>query len=181
MALIKKKAKKADQPNLKLAKSDKEKAAPKRGRGRPAGSKNKATKTAHKTTAKKAQPNPSTRQENATKAEPFANNNEIFEAAMQSNTQSTEMVKKMGEDMMALTNKNMSETAELSRELFSCRTLSDMFEVQNKMMKNNLDNFFKQSSKMSEMLFQAAGKTGAPLNTAFTDMADQMNKKFSGK
>lgn len=191
-------------PNLKIAKSESEHSGDdnlkvtesvkttepvkkKRSRGRPAGSKNKAARAKAKATtkrnAKKTSQTKSTQtqqQKSGAKTEPFAKNNEMLQAAMMSGTKTAETAKKMSEEMMKFANRNMSENVELSREFFGCRTLSDMFEIQNKMIKKNFDSFFKQSSKMSEMMFKAAGKTGAPLNTTFTDMADEMNKKING-
>jgi len=168
------------------------KPAAKRGRGRPAGSKNKVKKakptsaakkkkkkiTAKKPNAKKTSSAKSNNKSSA-KTESFAQNNEAINAAMESNSATAKMTQTMTEEMMKFANKNFSENMTLSKEFFSCRTMSDMFEIQNKMMKNNFDSFFKQSSKMSEMLFKAASESATPLSGPFTNMADEFKKKFS--
>lgn len=186
MALTKKKTTKSKtpkKPNLKLAKSDEVKASPKRGRGRPAGSKNKTKKSTARKTSSTNKTRSQTQNNNSqsSQTQGFSQQgSEMMNAAMQSGSRTAEMAKKMSEEMVKFSNDSFSKNMELSREFFGCRTLSDMFEVQNKMMKQNVDRFFKQSSKMTEMMFKASGKTGAPLNTSFTDMADTMAKQFKG-
>ncbi|MDG1287201.1 MAG: phasin family protein [Rickettsiales bacterium] len=165
-----------------------------RGRGRPAGSKNKAMKTKastatkKKATAKKSTPKkPAANKTSSAKpnkvfatSEPFTQGNEALKAAMESNSATAEMTKTMTEEMVQFANKNFSENMALSKEFFSCRTMSDMLEIQNTIMKNNLDGFFKQSSKMSEMMLKVASESSAPINGSFTNMADEFKKKFSG-
>jgi len=173
-------AKKPAAPKAKKAAAKK----PARGRGRPAGSKNKkkkkSTATKAKTTAPKAAPKAAFRAEtkSATK-EPFTQGNDMMKAAMDSGNITAEIAKSFTDEMVKFANKNFSENVELSKEFFSCRTMSDMFEIQNKIMKQNLDSFFKQSSKMSEMMFKAASKTGAPINGSLTQAVDEWKKKFA--
>lgn len=157
-----------------------------RGRGRPAGSKNKPKVTAKKAAPKKPTTTKTAKAETQSKTnktatnEPFTQGNEAMKTWMASGTISSEMTKKMTEEMMSYGNKAVAKNMELSKEFLACRTISDFFEIQNQFMRNNLDSFFQQSSKMSEMLFKASSETSAPFNSSLTEMADEWRKKMAG-
>ena len=51
-------------------------------------------------------------------------------------------------------NRSFTESAELSKDLFSCRTLSDMFELQSRTVEQSVEGLFKQSSRLSNMCFE---------------------------
>lgn len=72
------------------------------------------------------------------------------------------------------TNKALSDTAEASRELFACRTINDMFELQNKIVKNTMDSFFDQSTKLSEIMFEYATEVLEPINKQVTKATSEL-------
>jgi hypothetical protein len=50
----------------------------------------------------------------------------------------------------------MRQTSEASRALIGCRSLTDMFEIQSKLLSGNLQAFLDQSSKIAEIAGQMA-------------------------
>lgn len=87
--------------------------------------------------------------------------------------------KSISAELINFANKSFSQNVELSKELFGCRTLNDMFDLQSKMLKANLDGFFSQSVKVSEMAFRCASEVSEPLNERVTETTERMTKTWS--
>lgn len=87
--------------------------------------------------------------------------------------------KNIGAEMFSFANRSFSQNVELSKELFSCRTLNDMFDLHSKMLKSNMDDFFSESVKMSEMVFQCASDVSEPINQCVSETTERMSKKLS--
>lgn len=87
--------------------------------------------------------------------------------------------KSLGAEWFSYANQSFSQNVELSKELFGCRTLNDMFDLQSKMMKVNLDSFFSESVKMSELAFQCATEVSEPLNERISETADRLSKTLA--
>lgn len=84
--------------------------------------------------------------------------------------------KHMGAELFNYANRSFSQNVELSKELLACRTLNDMFDLQSKMMKANLDGFFSESVKMSELMFECATRASEPLNKTVAKTTKQLSK-----
>lgn len=87
--------------------------------------------------------------------------------------------KHVGAELFNYANKSFSQNVEMSKELFGCRTLNDMFDLQSKVMKTNLDHFFSESVKMSEMIFKSATKAAEPLNETVSRTAKRLSKSLT--
>lgn len=87
--------------------------------------------------------------------------------------------KELGAEYMSYMNKLFSQNAELSKQVLSCRTLNDMFDLASRMMKTNLDGFFSESVKMSEMLFQCATDVSEPLNERMSETTERMTRAMA--
>jgi hypothetical protein len=84
--------------------------------------------------------------------------------------------KQMGSELMGFANKSFADQVELSKQALACRTLNDMFDLQNRAVKTSLDAFFSESVKMSEMLFQCASDISEPLNDRILESTDRLTK-----
>jgi phasin family protein len=73
-------------------------------------------------------------------------------------------------------NAAFAHNVELSKQILSCRTLNDMFDLQNKFVKSNLDAFFNESVKMSELMFQCATDVSEPLNERISETTERLSK-----
>lgn len=88
----------------------------------------------------------------------------------------TTVSKEMGAEYVNYLNKLFSQNVELSKQVLTCRTLNDMFDLSSRMLKTNLDGFFTESVKMSEMLFQCATDVSEPLNERMSETTERMTK-----
>jgi hypothetical protein len=112
--------------------------------------------------------------------------NEIFslskdnvEACVEAGGVAVSASKTLGAELFSYANKSFSQNVELSKELFGCRTLNDMFDLQSKLLKTNLDNFFSESVKVSELVFKAASSVSEPLNERVSITAQRISKTLT--
>lgn len=161
----------------------------------------KATPKAKTTTAKKTAPTqksssqkptaawPSSAQpisfkkatDQATKSfnEAFSQSNEQIKACMECSNITADAAKAFTNEWMRFTNESFSDNMELSKDMFTCRTINDVFDLHNKLVRSNLDHFFNQSVKFSEMMFQYASDAAEPMNESFASTTKKFNKSFA--
>lgn len=84
--------------------------------------------------------------------------------------------KEVGAELIAYMNKSFSQNVELSKQMLACRTLNDLFDLSSKVAKTNLDSFFSESVKLSELLFQSATDLSEPLNERVSETSDRLSK-----
>ncbi len=87
--------------------------------------------------------------------------------------------KQLGAESVSYMNKLFAQNTDLSKQVLSCRTLNDMFDLASRVMKTNLDSFFSESVKMSEMLFQCATDVSEPLNDRVSETTERMTKAMA--
>lgn len=86
------------------------------------------------------------------------------------------LVKDMSGELFETGNEAFSENLELSKEFFSCRTFSDMLELQNRAVKHSMDTFFSQSMRLSTMLFEYTNEALEPINERVSQASEQISK-----
>ncbi len=91
----------------------------------------------------------------------------------------TSVSKELGAEIISYLNKQFAQNVELSKQMMTCRTLNDMFDVANSISKTNLDSFFSQSVKMSEMIFQCATDISEPLNESMSSATERLTKAMA--
>ncbi|PZP85233.1 MAG: hypothetical protein DI582_06605 [Azospirillum brasilense] len=101
---------------------------------------------------------------------------ENAEAMVECSNIAISVSKEIGAELITYANKTFSQNVELGKQLLSCRTLNDMFDLSSKFMKTNLDSFFSESVKLSEKMFQCATDVSEPLNERLSDTSDRMSK-----
>jgi hypothetical protein len=87
--------------------------------------------------------------------------------------------KELVAEMISYSNKQFAQNVDLSKQVLSCRTLNDMFDLSTRITKANLDAFFSQSVKVSEMLFQCATDVSEPLNERVSETSERMAKAMT--
>ena len=92
---------------------------------------------------------------------------------------SVSVAKQLGAEWVSYMNKTFAQNTELSKQMLSCRTLNDLFDLGSRTMKTNLDSFFSESVKMSEMLFQCATDVSEPLNERMSETTERMTKAMA--
>ena len=111
--------------------------------------------------------------------ESIAISRDNVEACIECGNMTTALAKDVSDELIESGNKTFSTNIELSKEFFACRTFNDMFELQNKLMKSSIDNFFNQSVKLSGMLFEYANEAIEPINERVVKASEQLSKVLS--
>ena len=104
---------------------------------------------------------------------------ENTQAAVEVTNVAVSVSKELGAEIMAYMNKLFSQNVEMSKQVLACRTLNDMFDLSNRIMKTNLDGFFSESVKVSEMIFQCATDVSEPLNERVSATTHRMTKAMA--
>jgi len=108
--------------------------------------------------------------------ESVAQGKEGIEAFIASSNVTADMARNFLSESFRFANESFSDNVEISKDLFNCRTINDMFDIQNRMMRSNMDHFFNQSVKVSEMFFQFVSEATEPLNETAAKAGDRFNK-----
>ena len=108
--------------------------------------------------------------------EAVAMSRDNVETCIECGNMSAALAKDVSTEVFDATNKAFSDNMEMSKELFGCRTLNDMFDVQNRMVKNTIDNFFNQSVKLSGMMFEYTTEALEPINERVAQAANTLSK-----
>jgi hypothetical protein len=102
-----------------------------------------------------------------------------IETCVECGNMTAELAKDMTSEMFDAANRVFSDHVEMSKEFFACRTASDMFDLQSRMMRSMIDNFFNQSARMSDMMFEYSAEALEPLNERATQAAKQFSKAMN--
>lgn len=104
---------------------------------------------------------------------------ENSEAAVEVSNVAIAVSKEIGAELIGYLNKTFSQNVELSKQVLSCRTLNDMFDLSGRFVKSNLDNFFSESVKISELMFQSANSISEPVNERISDTTERLSKAMA--
>jgi phasin family protein len=99
-----------------------------------------------------------------------------MEAMIESCTITSNIAKGMTTEMSEMCNKSFSDCVEMSKEAFSCRTINDVVELQNKAVKQALDTCFNETNKICGMAFECASDALEPINERVSEASEQMCK-----
>lgn len=101
---------------------------------------------------------------------------ENAEACVECGNIAVSVSKNISAELINYANKSFAQNVELSKQIFNCRTLNDMFDLSSKFFKNNLDGFFNESVKVSELAFQGASEISEPLNERISESTERFVK-----
>ena len=101
---------------------------------------------------------------------------ENAEAMVECGNIAVNVSKQMSSELIGFANKSFAQNVELSKQALACRTINDIFDLQNRAMKSNLDALFNESVKMSELMFQCASDISEPLNERISESTDRLTK-----
>jgi len=102
-----------------------------------------------------------------------------IETCMECGNMTAALAKDVGAEVVEATNKAFSDNLEMSKELFACRTINDIFELQNRAVKNAIDSFFNQSVKLSGMVFEYTSEALEPINERVAQATEQFSKALA--
>ncbi len=104
---------------------------------------------------------------------------ENAEAVVEVSTVAVGLSKELGAEVINYLNRNFSQNVELSKQVLACRTLNDLFDLGSRFMKTNLDGFFSESVKLSELMFQASNEVSEPLNDRISESSERLSKALA--
>ncbi len=102
-----------------------------------------------------------------------------LEAYVECGNIAADFTKTVSEEVYEFSNNLFAKNVELSKKVFACRTINDMFELQSKVFKTNIDGVFNEAAKISEMAFKMASKASEPLNERAAETSKRLRKTFS--
>lgn len=102
------------------------------------------------------------------------------EAFIESANLSATLAQDVSAELVNNANKAFSEHVELSKDLFAARTISDLFDIQNRVIKSTIDHFFNQAVKVSGLVFEYSNEALEPINERFAQSAEHLTKTLSG-
>lgn len=101
-------------------------------------------------------------------------NRDNVEACVECGNIAVGISQSVGEELVEVTNRTIAQNVELSKDLFNCRTLNDVFDLHSRFVKNNLETLFGESIKLSELLFKSASDVAVPLNDRVNEAGERM-------
>jgi phasin family protein len=102
-----------------------------------------------------------------------------IETCIECGNMTASLAKDVSSEVFEYTNKALSDNLEMSKEFFACRTLSDMMELQNRIVKNTIDSFFNETVKLSSMMFEYTTEALEPINERVAQATDQFSKSLA--
>ena len=104
---------------------------------------------------------------------------ENADAAIEVNHITADIAKSINSELMSCANANFSDNVELAKEAFACRDINDAFELHNKWLSTNVENFFSQSTRLAEMFFQFATEAAEPINERVAEATERFSKSLA--
>lgn len=101
------------------------------------------------------------------------------EACIECGNIATNLIQNFSGEVFAFANNAISENVEISKEIFSCRTVNDLFDLQSRLFRTNIDNFFNQSVKLTELAFQYASEAAEPINERVAEATERFGKSIA--
>lgn len=89
------------------------------------------------------------------------------------------LAKDISGEIVECANRAFSDTVEISKEAFSCRTLNDVLELQTRVAKQTMDLWFNQSSRLTNMMFEYSTEALEPINERVAQASEQFSKALA--
>lgn len=102
-----------------------------------------------------------------------------MEAIVECSNLTASFAKDLGSEIFEYANKAFSDNLEISKEIFACRTVNEMVDLQAKIVKNSLDNWFSEEGKLSSMIFEYGSEAAEPLNERIAQANEQWTSSLS--
>jgi hypothetical protein len=102
-----------------------------------------------------------------------------MEACMESGNISANICKELSQEVSEYCNQAAADQMEVAQQLFACRTLNDLVELQNKVVRGSLDNYFEQCHKISNLAFECVNEICEPINQRVSEATEQVSKMMT--
>lgn len=112
-------------------------------------------------------------------AESVAMSRDNIETCIECGNMTASLAKDLSAEMFESANQAFADSVELSKDVFACRTINDMFELQSRVARSAIDNFFNQSMKLSGLFFEYSTEALEPLNERVAQASEQFSKSLA--
>lgn len=100
-------------------------------------------------------------------------------AASEAGSIATKSLKKMQNEIIKNMNEAFSDYQKYTQDVLSCRTLNDFWSLQNQMSQQRMKNYFDNSIKICDMLFEACGKSSEPFQEQAAITSEHIRKALA--
>lgn len=104
---------------------------------------------------------------------------ENIDALVESGNITADMAKTFSAEIFNYANEAFAHNVELSKEAFGCRTINDIFELQSKLVRANLDSIFNETAKFSNLFFEYAVEAAEPFAGRISETTGRLSKALS--
>jgi len=101
------------------------------------------------------------------------------ETAIECGNMTAALAKDVSAEVLESANQAFSDSLELSKEFFGCRTINDVVELQNRIVRSSVDNFFSKSVKLSGMFFEYTTEALEPINERVAQATEKFSKSLA--
>lgn len=102
-----------------------------------------------------------------------------METLVECSNLSASFAKDLSSEIFEYANKGFSNNLEISKEFFSCRSITEMAELQNKIIKNSMSDFLNEAGKITGMFFEYSQEALEPINERISEASEQMVKTIA--
>lgn len=108
--------------------------------------------------------------------EGIAASRDNIETAIQCGNITASLAKDLSSELFETANQAFADSVETTKELFACRTVNDLVELNNRLFRQASEEFFNRSAKISDRVFDYANEAIEPINERVTHASEQFNK-----
>lgn len=99
-----------------------------------------------------------------------------MEACLEACNTTANVAGTMTSEISECCNRLFSDSIELSKEAFECRTVNDLVELQSKAMRQTLDTCFNETNKLCNMAFECCNDALEPINERVAEASEKLSK-----
>lgn len=111
--------------------------------------------------------------------ESIAASRENVDAVVECANVAAALAQEVSSEAFEFANKSFTESVEISKDFFACRTINDMIELQNRVLRNAMDTAFAQTNRISSLVFEYSNEALEPLNERVAHASEQFSKALS--
>ncbi len=109
----------------------------------------------------------------------IAASRENVDALVECGNVAAALAKEISTEAFEFANKSFAGSTELSKDLFACRTINDVLELQNRVLKSVMDRAFSQTNHISNLVFEYSNEALEPINERVAKASEQFSKALS--
>lgn len=91
----------------------------------------------------------------------------------------SDATQEMTQEVVHFINERISEQLSLSKEFLGCRTVNQYFDLNSRWARTQLDSFFNESLRLSDLFFKYSQDITEPVSQHTQSTVSRMNRKFA--